>query len=198
MLQIGPSCGLVALEMAGKYLGASLKTVSGDGPRDLAALLEEGRRLGYTQKGEMFSAYNLASLATEAYGMRAEVVEWCEGLDIAAHLNGGGLCLVAYDKDVGYVIGLPGDNTTVEIVDLKHPLSHGETQTPCQPQPVMYMALHGKTLRQSSWSAKLLRESSLNLFRVQDSLCEEEYVFPQDGDIRHTLAGKLIYLYPAV
>ncbi|KAI8847432.1 hypothetical protein BC829DRAFT_246642 [Chytridium lagenaria] len=96
LLQEGPSCGLVALEMASAYLGSSKLALKG---RDLPYLLQIARANDYTRKGEMFTADHLSTLALNVYGMKSEVLTWDEDLDIASHLHHGGLCLLAYDKD---------------------------------------------------------------------------------------------------
>ncbi|KAJ3109835.1 hypothetical protein HDU97_000065 [Phlyctochytrium planicorne] len=129
LLQHGPSCGLVALEMAIKYFGNDPYKSS----RHLPALLDKAQKYGYSRKGEMFTAHDLASLASDDYGLGVDVKDWHETLNILDHINKGGLCMVAYDKDGnnepcmkggskahwalinGYVTGKPAETSSVVV-----------------------------------------------------------------------------------
>ncbi|KAJ3048428.1 hypothetical protein HK097_010543 [Rhizophlyctis rosea] len=96
-LQIGPTCGLVALLLSSHYLSDTTS-------KTLTSLLTTARMHGYTKKGEMFSAYDLATLARDALSLDGRVEEWLDGEDgveqVVKHLREGKLILVAYDKDV--------------------------------------------------------------------------------------------------
>ncbi|KAJ3194240.1 hypothetical protein HK101_003213 [Irineochytrium annulatum] len=67
-----------------------------------------GRHLGFTKLGEIFTADHMAALAAQFYGMRASVVNWDTHQTIVEHLEFGGLCMVAYDKDGNHEPAMKG------------------------------------------------------------------------------------------
>ena len=103
LLQHGPTCGMVALVVAARTRGLDL-TVD--------QVLEAGRRLGVTSRGEMFSAEWMASLAREVMpGMevRLEDASMMEDTPrLLGQLLDGGLVLVPYDCAATSAVCLAG------------------------------------------------------------------------------------------
>ncbi|XP_061828100.1 actin maturation protease [Nerophis lumbriciformis] len=97
LIQDGPQCGLVALCTAAHLLQ--------HGAVDLDAVVQTARSRGFTVQGEMFSACNMALLAEEVYGCKAELLSG--GLSgnasrIIAHLWARQPVLIPYDEDYNH------------------------------------------------------------------------------------------------
>ncbi|XP_074786858.1 actin maturation protease [Athene noctua] len=96
LIQDGPQCGLVALWMA----ASSLAPTHGVGLADLVAA---ARARGFTARGEMFSAADMAALARELFPCRVELLsggfEGPNRPQILRHLIEGFPLLVPYDED---------------------------------------------------------------------------------------------------
>ncbi|KAM9270539.1 actin maturation protease [Cariama cristata] len=96
LIQDGPQCGLVALWMAASLLAPT----HGVGLEELVGVAQDR---GFTARGEMFSAADMATLAQELFPCRAEVLSGgLEGPNrarILQHLVGGLPLLVPYDED---------------------------------------------------------------------------------------------------
>ncbi|XP_060068951.1 uncharacterized protein LOC132549068 [Ylistrum balloti] len=97
LMQEGPCCGLVALAMAKDLMERT--DVS------FEDILGTSRARGYTNKGEMFSAFDMGALAREVYGCECEVLdmETTGSKELfLRHLVGGNICLVPYDADANH------------------------------------------------------------------------------------------------
>ncbi|XP_040901993.1 UPF0692 protein C19orf54 homolog [Toxotes jaculatrix] len=99
LIQDGPQCGLVALWMAA-HLRQPQLTI------DMQTVVQTALSRGYTAQGEMFSANNMALLAEEVCGCKAEVLSG--GLSgnsattIITHLWRGQPVLIPYDEDYNH------------------------------------------------------------------------------------------------
>ncbi|XP_054650462.1 actin maturation protease [Dunckerocampus dactyliophorus] len=97
LVQDGPQCGLVALWMAAHLLQHTVV--------DMDAVVRTARSRGFTAQGEMFSACNMALLAEEVCGCKAELLSG--GLSgnasrIIAHLWARQPVLIPYDEDYNH------------------------------------------------------------------------------------------------
>ncbi|XP_051935246.1 UPF0692 protein C19orf54 homolog [Hippocampus zosterae] len=97
LIQDGPQCGLVALWMAAHMLRAAV---------DMDAVVQVALGRGFTAQGEMFSARNMASLAEEVCGCKAELLAGGLSGDnanrIVAHLWSRQPVLIPYDEDYNH------------------------------------------------------------------------------------------------
>ncbi|KAM6987718.1 actin maturation protease isoform 1-T2 [Tautogolabrus adspersus] len=99
LIQDGPQCGLVALWMSAQRRQSQLSV-------DMETVVQTALSRGYTAQGEMFSADNMALLAEEVCGCRAELLSG--GLSgnnaatIIAHLWGRQPVLIPYDEDYNH------------------------------------------------------------------------------------------------
>jgi len=121
LLQVGPTCGFVALKMAfgcdstkrelrGEIEtkpGTVFVTEKGNEKRPeskpvptVEEMIVYARDKGWTNMGEMFSCVAMKSLVeTFIPGASASLVEGAKEIDIIQHLLNGGVALVPYDKD---------------------------------------------------------------------------------------------------
>ncbi|XP_035647473.1 UPF0692 protein C19orf54 homolog [Oncorhynchus keta] len=99
LIQDGPQCGLVALWMAGHLLQPPLSV-------SMEAVVQTAMDRGYTAQGEMFSASDMAMLAEEVCGCRAELLSGGMSGDnstaILKHLADGQPVLIPYDEDFNH------------------------------------------------------------------------------------------------
>ncbi|KAM9318882.1 actin maturation protease isoform 1-T1 [Pholidichthys leucotaenia] len=99
LIQDGPQCGLVALWMAACLRQPQLTV-------DMETVVHTALSRGYTAQGEMFSARNMALLAEEVCGCKAELLSGgLNGNNAAAiitHLWGRQPVLIPYDEDYNH------------------------------------------------------------------------------------------------
>ncbi|KAI3354239.1 hypothetical protein L3Q82_018774, partial [Scortum barcoo] len=99
LIQDGPQCGLVALWMSAHLRQPPLSI-------DMETVVQTALNRGYTAQGEMFSADNMALLAEEVCGCKAELLSG--GLSgenaatIITHLWGRQPVLIPYDEDYNH------------------------------------------------------------------------------------------------
>ncbi|XP_037630625.1 UPF0692 protein C19orf54 homolog isoform X3 [Sebastes umbrosus] len=99
LIQDGPQCGLVALWMSAHLRQPQLSV-------DMETVVQTALSRGYTAQGEMFSAENMALLAEEVCGCKAELLSG--GLSgnnaatIITHLWGRQPVLIPYDEDYNH------------------------------------------------------------------------------------------------
>ncbi|KAF1394097.1 hypothetical protein PFLUV_G00022960 [Perca fluviatilis] len=99
LIQDGPQCGLVALWMSAHLRQPQLSI-------DMETVVQTALSRGYTTQGEMFSVDNMALLAEEVCGCKAELLSG--GLSgnnaaaIIAHLWGRQPVLIPYDEDYNH------------------------------------------------------------------------------------------------
>ncbi|KAL7400658.1 hypothetical protein ABVT39_015617 [Epinephelus coioides] len=99
LIQDGPQCGLVALWMSTHLRQPQLSV-------DMETVVQTALSRGYTAQGEMFSADNMALLAEEVCGCKAELLSGGLSGDNAAaiitHLWGRQPVLIPYDEDFNH------------------------------------------------------------------------------------------------
>ncbi|XP_063061443.1 actin maturation protease isoform X2 [Engraulis encrasicolus] len=186
LIQDGPQCGLVALWMASQLLqppkGISMDTI-----------VHKARTKGYTVQGEMFSARDMAFLAEEVCGCKAEYLQGgMKGTNTALilkHLLEGQPVLVPYDEDFnhepcqrsghrahwavisGVMVGLTMsslDSMQVKPDDtLPWVFTPQEGVSPTwsmdSMQEVYVLAKQGKSLKYQLWDLGVVAESNIQL-----------------------------------
>uniref|UniRef100_UPI0037E8DF0A actin maturation protease n=1 Tax=Semicossyphus pulcher TaxID=241346 RepID=UPI0037E8DF0A len=186
LIQDGPQCGLVALWMSAQLrqpqLSVSMETV-----------VQTALSRGYTAQGEMFSADNMALLAEEVCGCKAELLSG--GLSgknaatIITHLWGRQPVLIPYDEDFnhepcqrgghrahwaaasGVLLGLEASISKEHTQpDPTLPWLHlaSDTSSPCPvssaaAKEVYILAKQGKSLRYQLWSLDSVAQSNEQL-----------------------------------
>ncbi|XP_013866501.1 actin maturation protease isoform X1 [Austrofundulus limnaeus] len=217
LIQDGPQCGLVALWMAA-HLRQPLLTV------DMKTVVQTAVRRGYTAQGEMFSAYNMALLAEEVCGCKAELLSGGlsgrNGATIIKHLWGGQPVLIPYDEDSnhepcqrrghkahwavasGVLLGLdPGSVSTDHTrADPTLPWLHlaAGSRPPCPSgsREVHILAKQGKSLHYRLWSLDGVAQSNQQLKTMDPRRANDgtQYVVPEGG-VEAGLAGQAVLLH---
>lgn len=99
LIQDGPQCGLVALWMAAHLRRPPLSV-------DMETVVQRALSRGYTAQGEMFSADNMAQLAEELCGCKAELLtgglNGSNAATMVEHLWKGQPVLIPYDEDFNH------------------------------------------------------------------------------------------------
>ncbi|XP_034556835.1 UPF0692 protein C19orf54 homolog [Notolabrus celidotus] len=190
LIQDGPQCGLVALWMAAQLQQPQLSV-------DMETVVQTAMRRGYTAQGEMFSADNMALLAEEVCGCKADLLSG--GLSgnnmetIITHLWGRQPVLIPYDEDFnhepcqrsghrahwavasGLLLGLDQQSVSTEHTEPDPTLSWLRLVTDSSsPRPVgatvkhvHILAKQGKSLRYQLWSLDSVAQSNEQL-RMMD------------------------------
>ncbi|XP_017280235.1 UPF0692 protein C19orf54 homolog [Kryptolebias marmoratus] len=186
LIQDGPQCGLVALWMA-----AHLQQPPP--PVDMETVVQTAVRRGYTAQGEMFSAHNMALLAEEVCGCKAELLSGgLSGSNAAAiieHLWSGQPVLIPYDEDSnhepcqrrghrahwavasGVLLGLDQGSVSWERAQSDPALPWLRLPAPDRRRPpcpagsreVYILAKQGKSLRYQLWSLDGVARSNRQL-----------------------------------
>ncbi|KAK6009368.1 hypothetical protein OSTOST_25725, partial [Ostertagia ostertagi] len=94
IIQNGPQCGLVALSMAAQLLDLEKKSTS--------EIFDTAKKLGFTNKGEMFSAEWLRQLAVSLWPMHSSVTSLPDASLLVNLIDSGAAVLVAYDCAKNY------------------------------------------------------------------------------------------------
>ncbi|XP_077397381.1 actin maturation protease [Festucalex cinctus] len=163
LIQDGPQCGLVALWMAARLLRPAV---------DMRVLLQAALARGFTAHGEMFSARNMALLAEEVCGFKAELLSGGLRGDnaarIIAHLWARQPVLFPYDEDFNHEPCQRGGHRAHWAVAsgvLLGTERWDESAEPTQPDPtVPWIHLRGHSGSSSSssscpaWDSSRLRE----------------------------------------
>ncbi|XP_035230430.1 UPF0692 protein C19orf54 homolog [Stegodyphus dumicola] len=91
IIQEGRCCGIVALSMASQFIQSA----------PVQVILEKAKALNFTKEGELFSAYNMATLASDLLHCDASVVDdvLVHKKDILHHICEGWPVLIPYDSD---------------------------------------------------------------------------------------------------
>ncbi|XP_039757675.1 UPF0692 protein CG33108 [Pararge aegeria] len=179
IMQIGPTCGLVALSMLlnGK--------VSPD------ELLNITKVVGYSNNGEMFSCKNMGLLAEKAISLaELENINFCVktgGLfseEIILELLNGAVLLVPYDADFNHSPCLKHGHTAhwalvCGIVVVTDP---GDNYM-SDPNNVFVLSRHGKSRFVAAWTLAELDKSNKNLWEFSPKKQEDGlmYVLPEGG-----------------
>ncbi|XP_027136362.1 actin maturation protease isoform X2 [Larimichthys crocea] len=100
LIQDGPQCGLVALWMSAHLRQPQQMSI------DMETVVQTALRRGYTAQGEMFSAHNMALLAEEVCGCKAELLSGglsdSNAAAIVTHLWRRLPVLIPYDEDYNH------------------------------------------------------------------------------------------------
>uniref|UniRef100_A0A0A9Z061 Actin maturation protease n=2 Tax=Lygus hesperus TaxID=30085 RepID=A0A0A9Z061_LYGHE len=175
-LQVGPTCGLLALSLVANLVR----------PTTVNKLLHIAQAKGFTKQGEIFSALNMSLLAEEVLG------EYC---DVRLHqhdmlsccpdsvwdlLLSHNIFLVPYDKDKDNSPGLHNGHKAHWCVIVGTSVCSGEK---------FYCTAQGKSRKLSLWRTDLLAASNKQLFEIQPDLMNSNYV---TSNIRAELAGQCI------
>ncbi|XP_038623415.1 UPF0692 protein C19orf54 homolog [Tachyglossus aculeatus] len=217
LIQEGPQCGLVALWMAGSLLAPPASV-------PLERIVATAMERGYTAQGEMFSAADMAKLAQEVYGCRAELLVGGLGghnrQRVLRHITAGHPLLVPYDEDcnhepcqrqghkahwavsAGVLLGVrdpPPPNAFHEDPDLAglfHP-HHRSAAYPKVPVAVHVLAKQGKSCLYQLWDYEQLCQSNLQLtdFSPARAADGKTYVVPTGG-VKAGLCGQALLLHP--
>ncbi|XP_062274892.1 actin maturation protease [Scomber scombrus] len=217
LIQDGPQCGLVALWMAAHLRQPQLSI-------DMDTIVQTALSRGYTAQGEMFSANNMALLAEEVCGCKAELLSG--GLSgknaetIIRHLWGRQPVLIPYDEDYnhepcqrsghrahwavasGVLLGVDqGSLSTAHTEpDPTLPWLHlpSDTISPCPVglREVYILAKQGKSLRYQLWSLDSVTQSNEQLRTMDPQRANDgtQYVVPQGG-VEAGLAGQVVLLH---
>lgn len=186
LIQDGPQCGLVALWMAAQLRQPQLSV-------DMETVVQAALRRGYTAQGEMFSADNMALLAEEVCGCKADLLSG--GLcgnnaeTIITHLWGRQPVLIPYDEDFnhepcqrsghrahwavasGVLLGLNQQSVSTDHTEPDLTLSWLHLVTDSSPscpvgaavREVYILAKQGKSLRYQLWSLDSVAQSNEQL-----------------------------------
>ncbi|XP_041969016.1 UPF0692 protein CG33108 [Aricia agestis] len=180
IIQVGPTCGLVALSML--LNGA----VTSD------ELFNITKMEGFSNNGEMFSCNNMAKLADKAISLaefdnvRFHVKEG--GLfseDTVIDLLNGAALLVAYDADCNHAPcerkGHTAHWALICGVIIVSEVSEGEYTS--DPNNVYVLSRHGKSKYLSAWKLDALAKSNQNLWEFSPKKKEDGmlYVLPEGG-----------------
>ncbi|XP_028274743.1 actin maturation protease isoform X1 [Parambassis ranga] len=217
LIQDGPQCGLVALWMATHLLQPQLSV-------DMEAVIQTAVSRGYTAQGEMFSAANMALLAEEVCGCRAELLSGGLSGDnytaVIAHLWGRQPVLIPYDEDYnhepcqrsghrahwavasGVLLGVDQGSVSQEHIQpdpsLPWVFLTSDTGSPCPVgcREVYILAKQGKSLRYQLWSLDSVSQSNgqLRMMDPQRANDGTQYVVPQGG-VEAGLAGQTVLLH---
>lgn len=215
-IQSGPSCGLVALQLAVEHL---LQVRCHD---DADALLRGAVERHFSKLGEMFSAFHLAELAAAVYGARlgARTVtvhaldQLCDSLDaraawLAAALLRGALVLLAYDADKDNTPSATLGGTRAHWAVVKGFLAPSEAGADERVRALLdadaaaaasvraadafFVCVHSKSKRPALWRADALLRSSAQLLKPDHARnTNNQYVMPEST--LETLALKAIVI----
>lgn len=172
VIQCGPTCGLVAMNMLFKN-----KLI-------IDQVLQDAINLNYTLNGEMFSAVNLMNLLkkylpvviqedhkVDIYLFEGELN--CER--ITKELTDGSMLLVPYDADVNHGPGLFNGHKAHWALIVGYILD--------QQNEYYVLARHGKSKNLAAWQLKQLSASNSNLceFAKPKKHKEKEFILPFGG-----------------
>ncbi|XP_028274749.1 actin maturation protease isoform X2 [Parambassis ranga] len=191
---------------------------------DMEAVIQTAVSRGYTAQGEMFSAANMALLAEEVCGCRAELLSGGLSGDnytaVIAHLWGRQPVLIPYDEDYnhepcqrsghrahwavasGVLLGVDQGSVSQEHIQpdpsLPWVFLTSDTGSPCPVgcREVYILAKQGKSLRYQLWSLDSVSQSNgqLRMMDPQRANDGTQYVVPQGG-VEAGLAGQTVLLH---
>lgn len=216
-LQDGPQCGIIALAVA-------LKTIDYMNEIDIDQIMDVAKRKGFTNRGEMFSVDDMATLARSLTNVNAKVEEVSKLLDTAwlvDFLMRGNLCLVPYDCGPDFrpiqacghkahwavVSGFLYASNKVPINSSPISACSGFHQIPnkslsceelqdIEESSVMVVTRQSKSVELCIWNRNRLVESCCNLREAAPKRLDGSYILP-DGGLVEGLCGKLLILQPA-
>ncbi|GIY39188.1 UPF0692 protein C19orf54 homolog [Caerostris extrusa] len=199
VIQEGPCCGIVALSMASQFFN---KIVS---PSEI---LIAAKALNFTKSGEMFSAYNMAKLASSLISCEASVINNLSPYEILNHIADGWPVLIPYDADKNHVPCLNnGRNAhwailcgicfsvsdeanllldTCNAIDKTSNIYNLTCKTLTKhllnnAERVCIYAYQGKSKRLAAWQLDTLLESNKNLFEATKKYSHDDMIIPSNG-----------------
>lgn len=170
LLQVGPTCGLVALCMFANSIGRASKVED---------LLHISQVNGYTKQGEMFSTKNLKALCDIVLGPDTVIVQHqtnnlaSDKPYIIRELKSGAVILIAYDNDYNFDPCLRNGESA------HWALIFGLIETD-DGDPYL-LARQGKSSHVGVWKLSSLSESNGNLHDAGTERCNGQYVIPTEG-----------------
>ncbi|GFQ82100.1 UPF0692 protein C19orf54 homolog [Trichonephila clavata] len=202
VIQEGPCCGIVALSMASQFFPNRHKTVE--------EILAAAKLLEFTKKGEMFSAFNMATLASSVIGCEASVISnlSSNSHDILLNICRGYPVLVPYDADknhepclkrgqnahwailCGMCLFVPDDHSSVldkftadsEMSNVYNMVSGTETEEILNfASETAILAYQGKSKHFGLWDLDALIQSNNNLVEVSNKYSLDDMIIPSCG-----------------
>lgn len=178
ILQIGPTCGLVALSML----------VKGEASPD--ELLSIAKLEGYSNNGEMFSCEQMVRLAEKAHSLAEIDNVKCTlkqgGLfstEIVKILLNGAVLLVPYDADFNHSPCLRNGHTAHWALVCGVIIVKEKDEPFDDPENVYVLCKHGKSSYLAIWKLSTLAESNNNLWEFSPKKGTDGliYILPVGG-----------------
>lgn len=219
VVQVGPTCGLVAISMASILVHGEI--IEQASPSEL---LLKARQLNYTKHGEIFSAENLLKLSVEQLQCTGMLITFDNVDMIVSLVLKGNPIIFPYDCDknhmpcqlkghkahwavsVGCAFSVPGKeiNCILPFCDYKEDYYLLDT-TKLTSQAissitesitmnnVWLFCRHGKSRHTGLWPIKDIMQSNANLLELQPNFSLSDYVMPTGG-MQDGLCGKAVLL----
>ena len=219
VVQVGPSCGLVAISMASKLVRGQIVEQASPGE-----LLLKARQLKYTKEGEIFSAENLLKLSLENLQCSGTLISFDSANVIVSLILKRDAILFPYDCDknhmpcklkghkahwalsVGCAISvsskeintyLPfcddkGDYYLLDMTKLTHHITDCIVKSVTLNNTWLFCR-HGKSHHIGLWPLKDIVESNSNLLELQPDFNADNCVMPAGG-MQDGLCGKAVLL----
>jgi len=205
--------------MAADYLRTLKDGAAVSDDEEIEQFLSMAKERGYSLKGEMFSAYHLAELASDCCGLHATVMEDVlnkeseHPLQLLGHLLKGSLLLVPYDSSKnfepcclggrkahwaivkGFVVPNNDQQSEGDVLQVRMVNGEGEgLLDEVRYEDVLLVCQQPKSKRQALWTLEQLALSNANLMKADEELLStpSQYVVPPTLD--STLKGKIILL----
>ncbi|GIY32216.1 UPF0692 protein C19orf54 homolog [Caerostris darwini] len=199
VIQEGPCCGIVALSMASQFFNRIVSP---------SEILIAAKALNFTKSGEMFSAYNMAKLASSLISCEASVINNLSPYEILNHIADGWPVLIPYDADKNHEPCLNnGRNAhwailcgicfsvsdeanllldTCNAIDKTSNIYNLTCKTLTKhllnnAERVCVYAYQGKSKRLAAWQIDTLLESNKNLFEATKKYSHYDMIIPSNG-----------------
>ena len=219
VVQVGPSCGLVAISMASKLVhGQILEQAS---PSEL---LQKSRQLEFSKQGEMFSAENLLKLSVEQLQCSGKLMSFDDVNAIISLVLKGDVIIFPYDCDkdhtpcrekgrrahwalsVGCAFSVSNkeidkftpfcdnkiDYYLLDMTKISHQII-GSIAGSLTLSNTWLFCRHGKSRHIGLWSLKNIMDSNANLLELGSKFNPSNCVIPTGG-MQHGLCGKAVLL----
>ena len=219
VVQVGPSCGLVAISMASKLLhGQILEQAS---PSEL---LLKSRQLEFSKRGEIFSAENLLQLSLKQLQCSGTLISFDDVYTIVSSVLKGDVTVFPYDCDkdhtpckenghrahwalsVGCAFSVSSkeidaflpfcdnkiDYYLLDMTKISHQIISSITRSLTLSNTWLFCR-HGKTRHIGLWPLKDIVESNANLLELGQKFNPSNSVIP-NGGMQHGLCGKAVLL----
>ena len=219
VIQVGPTCGLVAISMASKLVHGQI--VEQASPSEL---LLKARQLKYTKQGEIFSAENLLKLSLDHLQCSGTLISFDDANTIVSLILKRSTIIFPYDCDknhmpcklkghkahwalsVGCAISvsskemnnyLPfceskGDYYLLDMTKLTCHITDSIVESVTLNDTWLFCR-HGKSRHIGLWPLKDIVESNSNLLELEPDFNPDNCVMPAGG-IQDGLCGKAVLL----